>query len=219
MARQRSYSLLCPIARALDAIGDRWSLLILRDLHAGPARFGDLQTGLTGIASNLLTERLVHLRNEGLIEKIEDPSEPAKYQLTDAGRATRQILFELARLGGTLQPVAAPKKPGNLRTVAVTLAAALDRVIDTDLRAEAQLTVDEEDYSISIAEGKADVRQGQNPQAALFLKTGYTSLLHVAAGAMPFEEFVSKHAKIEAPDDATRSVFLARIKAAMAQMQ
>ena len=57
MAGSRRYKLLCPIARALDRIGDRWTMLILRDLHAGPARFSELQSGLTGIAPNLLTDR------------------------------------------------------------------------------------------------------------------------------------------------------------------
>jgi hypothetical protein len=61
----RSYNLLCPISRALDHIGDRWTLLILRDLYAGPARFKDLQTGLAGIASNLLSDRLHALEASG----------------------------------------------------------------------------------------------------------------------------------------------------------
>lgn len=219
MAKQRSYNLLCPIARGLDAVGDRWSLLILRDLHAGPARFGDLQTGLRGIASNLLADRLVHLRDEGLIEKKEDASGTTSYQLTQAGRETRHLLFELARFGGRLEPVPEPKKPGNLRTIAVTLAAALDRVIDPDLRAEAQLSVEGETYSISIADGRADVHQGDNPNAMLFLTTTYRALLQVAAGQILFEAFVSDHAEIDAPDDAAKAVFLARIEAAMAQMQ
>ena len=60
MTKKRHYQLLCPIARALDVIGDRWSLLILRDLHAGPARFQELHDGL-GTASNLLTTRLGEL--------------------------------------------------------------------------------------------------------------------------------------------------------------
>ena len=51
MAGRRRYKLLCPIARALDRVGDRWTLLILRDLHAGPARYSDLQNGLAGIAN------------------------------------------------------------------------------------------------------------------------------------------------------------------------
>ena len=67
MQKIRSYKLLCPIARGLDRIGDRWTLLILRDLHAGPARFSDLQRGLTGIAANLLADRLAKLVTDGLI--------------------------------------------------------------------------------------------------------------------------------------------------------
>lgn len=219
MAKQRSYNLLCPIARGLDAVGDRWSLLILRDLHAGPARFGDLQSGLHGIASNLLAERLVHLRKEGLVEKVEETSGTTSYQLTQAGRETRHLLFELARIGGRLAPVPEPKKPGNLRTIAVTFAAALDRVIDPDLRAEAQMSVDGETYAISIADGRANVRQGENTNAVLFLTTTYHALLQAAAGQMSFENFVSDHAEIEAPDEASKAVFLERVKAAMAQMQ
>ena len=69
MASSRRYRLLCPIARALDRIGDRWTLLILRDLHAGPARFSELQTGLAGIATNLLTDRLQQLMTDGLVVK------------------------------------------------------------------------------------------------------------------------------------------------------
>ena len=71
MAKARSYKLLCPIARALDRIGDRWTLLILRDLHAGPMRFGELQKGLPGTAANLLTERFNKLVAAGLVSKVE----------------------------------------------------------------------------------------------------------------------------------------------------
>ena len=81
----RSYNLLCPISRALDHIGDRWTLLILRDLHAGPARFKDLQTGLTGIASNLLSDRLHALEVSGLIQKTEGEFGVSLYSLTELG--------------------------------------------------------------------------------------------------------------------------------------
>ena len=68
----------------LDAVGDRWALLIVRDLHAGPARFHDLETGL-GIATNLLSTRLRELTEAGLIEKSTDVGRGA-YQLTELGR-------------------------------------------------------------------------------------------------------------------------------------
>ena len=219
MPKQKSYNLLCPIARALDAVGDRWSLLILRDLHAGPARFADLQSGLTGIASNLLTDRLAHLAGEGLIEKVASPHGGTLYQLTEAGRGTRSILFELARLGGHLTPVPEPKRPGNLRTVAVTFSAALDRVIPPDLQAEAELTVEGEAFTIRIADGRATVTAGAHPDAPLKISTTYQALVRAASGDMPFDTFIADHAEVCAPDDAARDVFLSRVQAAMAQMQ
>ena len=72
MSKKRNYRLLCPIARALDVLGDRWTLLILRDLQAGPARFQELETGL-GLATNLLSSRLAELVDTGLV----------KYQVPD----------------------------------------------------------------------------------------------------------------------------------------
>ena len=67
--------------------------MILRDLHAGPARFSDLQTGLKGIAANLLTDRLNQLIGDGLVEKRDGPYGAALYALTALGRETRELLF------------------------------------------------------------------------------------------------------------------------------
>ena len=88
MTAKRHYNLLCPIARSLDAVGDRWTLLILRDLHAGPARYQELHEGL-GIATNLLSTRLTELTESGLIHK---PQGHSAYELTDLGRSTDRIL-------------------------------------------------------------------------------------------------------------------------------
>jgi DNA-binding HxlR family transcriptional regulator len=98
MTAKRHYNLLCPIARALDAVGDRWTLLILRDLHAGPARYQELHEGL-GIATNLLSTRLTELSDSGLIHKTGGQS---AYELTELGRSTDRILWELTRFGGAL---------------------------------------------------------------------------------------------------------------------
>lgn len=88
MTAKRRYRLLRPIARALDAVGDRWALLIVRDLHAGPARFHDLETGL-GIATNLLSTRLTELTEAGLIEKS-----------TAVGRGVYQLTSSVATQTG-----------------------------------------------------------------------------------------------------------------------
>ncbi len=100
MIAKRRYRLLCPIAQALDVVGDRWALLIVRDLQAGPARFQGLETGL-GIATNLLSTRLTELTEAGLIEKSTD-AKRAVYQLTELGRHTDRLLWELARFGSQI---------------------------------------------------------------------------------------------------------------------
>ena len=123
MTERRRYRLLCPIARALDVLGDRWTLLILRDLHAGPARFQELQEGLS-IATNLLSTRLTELTESGMIER----SKEAGYQLTEAGRSTDRILWELARFGASLGRDDHPREPGNLRTIALPLRILLESV-------------------------------------------------------------------------------------------
>lgn len=119
MTAKRRYRLLCPIARALDVVGDRWALLILRDLRAGPARFDDLETGL-GIATNLLTTRLNELTDAGLIERSTDAGR-GFYELTAVGRSTDRLLWELSRFGAQLDPDPDPREPGNLRTIALPL--------------------------------------------------------------------------------------------------
>lgn len=98
----RLYHQHCGLARALDVVGQRWTLLIVRDLLLGPRRFGDLLQGLPGITTNLLSKRLQELLALGLIEKRTLPS-PARadvYALTHAGQALETPISELARWGG-----------------------------------------------------------------------------------------------------------------------
>ncbi len=87
MAPRRTYSQNCPIARGLDVLGERWTLLILRELVGGPRRYGDLRAELPGIATNLLAERLKELQDAGLVDRAELPAPIGRtvYQLSDMG--------------------------------------------------------------------------------------------------------------------------------------
>ncbi len=97
----RSYDQYCPVAVALDAVGDRWTLLILRELLIGPRRFTDLRAALPGLAPNLLTDRVRELERDGLIERRQLPPPAARtvYALTVDGRSTAPVLAALARFG------------------------------------------------------------------------------------------------------------------------
>ena len=97
----KSYDQYCSVAAALDVIGERWSLLILRDLLDGPKRYTDLQRSLTGIAPNLLADRLRDLQAAGVIEKRELPPPAARtvFALTRDGRGLEPVFVALSRWG------------------------------------------------------------------------------------------------------------------------
>ncbi|MFE9785631.1 winged helix-turn-helix transcriptional regulator [Nocardia salmonicida] len=88
------YGQYCPISRALDVLGERWSLLILRDLFVGTTRFNDLARGLPGLSRSLLAKRLRQFERAGLIEKI-----GTEHLLTEAGSQLEPILFGLGEWG------------------------------------------------------------------------------------------------------------------------
>ncbi len=90
------YGQYCPIARALDVLGERWSLLILRDMLVGTSRFNDLARGLPGLSRSLLTKRLRQFERAGLVERLD-----GAYVLTDAGRDLEPIVFGLGAWGAS----------------------------------------------------------------------------------------------------------------------
>jgi DNA-binding HxlR family transcriptional regulator len=98
----KTYSQYCATARALDLVGDRWVLLIVRELLTqGPSRFTDLRAGLPGIATNLLTARLAEMAENGLIARVEAPPPVATglYQLTERGLRLRPVIEALTEWG------------------------------------------------------------------------------------------------------------------------
>ncbi|MEU8619185.1 winged helix-turn-helix transcriptional regulator [Streptomyces sp. NPDC048623] len=98
---QRTYNQYCATARTLDLVGERWTLLLIRELLTGPKRFGDLQAGLRGLGTGLLSARLKHLEAEGLAHKITlpPPARTPAYALTEAGEELGPAVLALARWG------------------------------------------------------------------------------------------------------------------------
>jgi len=195
MAQARRYRLLCPIARGLDRVGDRWTLLILRDLHAGPARFSELQT-LPGIASNLLTNRLRQLEEDGLIGRRDAAYGTTVYELTELGSRTGDLLFELAMFGAEFPPDEEIKRPGNLRTIAVTLRVACQRVAEPDMCLRAELLVDGEPFAFTVERGVVDLKAGNASRPEAVVATSYEPMIAIADGRMSLDEFSSRHLEI-----------------------
>ena len=101
MAKKRTYGDRCGIARALDVVGERWALLVVRELLLGPKRFTDLRAGLPGLSPDVLSQRLRELEQAGLVRrrKLAPPAGSRVYELTERGLALEPILLELGRWG------------------------------------------------------------------------------------------------------------------------
>jgi len=97
----KRYSQYCPIAHALDVVGERWALLIVRDLLKGPKRYTDLAAALPGIGTNILAARLRDLEKCGIVEKrrLDPPAAVTVYDLTPYGRELEEVMHALARWG------------------------------------------------------------------------------------------------------------------------
>jgi len=115
-----SYDQYCPIARSLDVLGDRWTLLVLRELSLGPQRFTDLRRNLPGIPPNVLSQRLKRLVDDGIVtvEELPAPAARSVYTLTERGREVRPVLRALVRFGTPDLAPATPERSPRPGTVA-----------------------------------------------------------------------------------------------------
>ncbi|MFH8409948.1 winged helix-turn-helix transcriptional regulator [Streptomyces sp. NPDC018019] len=110
MPRRRSYDQYCAAARALDAVGDRWTLLIVRELLAGPRRYTDLHADLPGISTDVLASRLKDMEREDLAtrHRLPPPAASFVYELTPRGRRLQPVLTALAEWGAPALPERRP---------------------------------------------------------------------------------------------------------------
>ncbi|TQN42109.1 HxlR family transcriptional regulator [Blastococcus colisei] len=107
MAGRKTYGQFCALARAMDHVGDRWTLLVVRELLIAPARYGDLAAALPGAATNLIAQRLRQLTDDGIVERIGPAG--AHYALTSHGRGLEPVIMELIRWGAAYMATG----PGN----------------------------------------------------------------------------------------------------------
>ena len=149
---ERTYGQYCPIAAGLDVVGDRWTLLICRELAQGDRRYTDLRNALDGIAPNLLSDRLRALQEEGLVTTAELPPPAARtvYRLTDDGRSVIPVLRAMARFGVRYLE-GEPEEEMSAARAANALLLPWRRPVDADLRV--RLVIDDTTIDI-VLEGR-----------------------------------------------------------------
>ncbi len=188
-----SYGQACALALALDRVGTRWTLLIVRELLVGPKRFTDLKRGLPGLATNLLSSRLRDLQAEGLVQKMEILPGIETYSLTENGLALEAAVQALVRWGGQYVPSAPDRWQDNPSWLLVALPAILRPAAPT-----AELTcgvnIDGCELTVRWEAGQVSVRQTPVKKADVFLAADYRSILGFFAGAVPLHELRKKGA-------------------------
>lgn len=174
----RSYGDPCGIARALDLIGERWALLIVRELVLGAKRFTDLRTGLRGASPNVLSQRLDELEAAGVIRKTRAGA-PA-YELTPWGQELHPILIQLGRWGAQ----SLPRPKGNLSVDALLIAleATFDAASARDLEATFELELAGERFVIELERGALHIRRGTARDPDARITTDPKTLRAVAFG-------------------------------------
>jgi DNA-binding HxlR family transcriptional regulator len=181
---KRTYDHYCSLAQALDVIGDRWAPLIVRELILGPRRFTDLQRGLPGISTDMLTIRLRQLTDAGVAEKfdLERPASGQAYRLTTLGMGLEGPLTDLARWGLELMP---PPDDAKAFTPSI-MASALGVVLRPAgrYRMVVQLRSEGESYVIFIEDGIARPRSGAHPEPDLVIEGPPGPIMGVIVGGL-----------------------------------
>lgn len=190
----KRYADYCAVARTLDVVGERWTLLVIRSLLMGPLRYTDIRGELPGIASDLLTLRLRTLEEAGYIvrREVPRPTPATVYELTDAGRGLGPVVVSLSTLG--LSRLGTPQPGDEVRADAVVLmlrASFQPAEPETDRRVAYQLRLDGDDYAVEIDGDHIDTRRGPASRARCIVTTTSRVLAEILAGATSTEDAVA----------------------------
>jgi DNA-binding HxlR family transcriptional regulator len=183
MPRHR-YQQYCALARALDVAGDRWTLLIVRELAPGPRRFTDLVDGLPGISRKLLSERLRALERERLIARQELPPPAARqvYELSDDGRDLAHAMGPLIAWGARRLGERKPSEAFRARWPAVGMAGLADREAARGVSESYQYLVGRSAFYFTIDDGSIELHDGRARDPAVVLSTDEETWAELAAG-------------------------------------
>jgi DNA-binding HxlR family transcriptional regulator len=202
---RRSYQQYCAVAKALDVVGERWTLLILRDLvHLGPRRFSDLMRSLPGIGKSLLAARLRQLEQTGIVRRrrLPPPAGSAVYELTEVGRGIEPAIIELGRWGGNFMGARAPEETflpsGHISAIRATFRPELAKEVSRRF----QFVVDGDPFFVELADGALQTCEGTLPEPDLLVETDVeTSIALMTRSLTPADALGQGRVRIEGDKD------------------
>lgn len=178
---KRTYDDGCGIAHAMNLIGDRWAVLIVRDLLLGPKRFTDLQAGLRTVGANALAQRLRDLEQSGVVRRrvLPPPAGSRVYELTDWGAQLQAVLAELARWG-LASPIVPPSGDVGADSLMLGLRTFYNPALMPTRTATLHIVLDDAHFTARLAKRHLDIERGQPRRADITVQTdraSFTALL------------------------------------------
>jgi DNA-binding HxlR family transcriptional regulator len=173
MATMRTYGDGCAIARALDLIGERWALLVVRELLLGPKRYTDLRKGLPNASPNVLSQRLQELERAGVVwrRKLPPPAGSRVYELTDWGRDLEQIVISLGHWASRSPTPPTPAPIASADSIILALRARFDSGAAQGLRKTYDLRLGEDRFRIAVAGGELEATRADAEDADATIDT------------------------------------------------
>jgi DNA-binding HxlR family transcriptional regulator len=188
-SKRRSYEDGCAAAHALDLIGERWALLVVRELLLGPKRFTDLRAGLPGASPNVLAQRLRDLERAGVVRRrrLPPPAASRVYELTDWGLELEPVIVRLGRWGAR-----SPSKPRDAALGVDSLILSFRTMFDPraaeGLEAGYELRLGEDSFRAEVAEGRLDISRGVAERSDATIETDPGTLTALVYGDLPLDE-------------------------------
>jgi len=180
----RTYGDGCAIAHGLDLIGERWALLVVRELLLGPKRYTDLRTGLTNASPNVLSERLRELEQAGILRrhKLPPPAGSRVYELTDWGRELEQTVISLGRWAAR-SPTPPSDAPIGVDSIILALRSRFDPGAAHRLHADYELRLGEDRFRIQVTDDQIQIARGDAHQPDATIDTDPGTLATVLWGS------------------------------------
>lgn len=193
--KSRSYDQFCALAYALDVIGERWTLLVIRELLAGPRRYKDLVEGLAGISTNLLSERLKSLEQQGILCRrvLPPPAGCTVYELTLLGQGLQDSILELGRWGSHLLPAALQDDAlPSVGSIALAIKAFFRSELAHKVNETYELHIGDEVLQVRVNKGEIQVRQGGALRPDVILQTDRQIFLRLFTKQIKPNEAISR---------------------------
>jgi DNA-binding HxlR family transcriptional regulator len=191
MATKRSYEDGCAAAHALDLIGERWALLVVRELLLGPKRFTDLRASLPGISSNVLTQRLSELEEGAVVQKrkLGPPVSTWVYELTDWGKELEPVIIQLG-CWAAKSPCFFPGAAISATSLALSFRAMFNPDHAKNLNAHYELRLGDEHFHAEIADGCFHITRGNATQVDVMIEAAPNHLAAVVYGGQNLNEAI-----------------------------